>query len=150
MRELFTPRRIKAFTSKILGTDLDSCWLWIGYMNKQGYGSMCVNQKGKVTSLTVQRVSYTLFWGEIPRGLTVDHMCRNRGCANPYHLRAITNRQNVLAGMCQAAQNARKTHCKRGHALSGANVLLIKNGEGGRACRTCAKIHKDAWDLRNR
>lgn len=34
------------------------------------------------------------------------------------------------------SNNARKTHCKRGHPYSGSNLYLHKSGRG-RSCRTC-------------
>lgn len=37
------------------------------------------------------------------------------------------------------AKNARKTHCKRNHALVGAN-LVRKAGGRARACRECIRI----------
>ncbi len=37
--------------------------------------------------------------------------------------------------------NARKTHCKRGHPLSGANLAIAANGS--RQCRACAKIRRE-------
>jgi hypothetical protein len=33
------------------------------------------------------RVSYEIFHGEIPEGRIIDHMCHNKGCVNPDHLR---------------------------------------------------------------
>lgn len=154
MRELFTERRKAAFFKRIAGTRLDECWPWIGHRSKYGYGGFSINEKDKIYAINAHRISYALFFGEIPNSLTVDHLCRNRICVNPYHLRAVTNRQNILAGMCEAAQNARKIRCKRGHLLRGSNLLLA--GISGnhkkirRICRTCAKIRKDAWDERNR
>jgi hypothetical protein len=144
MREMLTDNFRSFFYRRLSGGDLDSCWPWTGYINGDGYGQLCFKRK----TITVQRVAYTLFWGEIPDGRTIDHMCRNRRCGNPYHLRALTNRQNVLAGICSAAQNARKTHCIRGHSLAGENLLVVRGTD--RSCRACAKIHKDAWNSRNR
>ena len=37
--------------------------------------------------------------------------------------------------------NARKTHCKRGHPLSGENLAIGTNGS--RQCRACAKIRRE-------
>jgi hypothetical protein len=38
---------------------------------------------------------------------------------------------------------SRKTHCVRGHPLSGANLLV--RPQGWRACRECQRAHYDKW-----
>lgn len=35
--------------------------------------------------------------GKLTPGLVVDHVCRNRACVNPSHLREVTQRDNALA-----------------------------------------------------
>lgn len=41
------------------------------------------------------RASWTHFFGPIPVGMTVDHVCRERTCVNPDHLRLMTNEDNA-------------------------------------------------------
>jgi hypothetical protein len=63
-------------------------------------------------------------------------------CVNPEHLKAVSMREAVLGGNNPAANNARKTHCVRGHPLSGDNVHFFR-GKGGRThryCRTCKRM----------
>jgi hypothetical protein len=81
------------------------------------------------------RVAYVLSVGPIPKGLTIDHLCRNRGCVNPTHLEAVTQRENTLRSpIALAALNAAKTHCPKGHPYSGANVELRGRSRGCRSC----------------
>lgn len=43
-------------------------------------------------------------------GAVIDHfVCRRRDCVNPEHLRFVTNRENVLAGVGPSAEHARQT-----------------------------------------
>jgi len=78
--------------------------------------------------------------GPIPDGLTIDHLCRNRACVKPAHLEAVSQRVNTLRSpIAVAAINARKTHCKRGHAFDDLNtrVSIGPNGQRRRDCRAC-------------
>jgi HNH endonuclease len=122
----------------------DGCWLWTGTTSHGGYGSFRMDgrQQG------AHRVAYVLFRGPIPDGLTIDHLCRVPGCVNPDHLEAVTMRENTLRGVSKVAQQARKTHCLRGHPLSGDN-LWVRGGK--RFCRTCAAlVHQPNRNARER
>lgn len=68
-----------------------TCWLWTGHVSKSGYGRFRV--KGYAES--AHRVSYEISIGAIPEGLDVDHVCRQKSCVNPDHLRAATRKQNM-------------------------------------------------------
>lgn len=120
------------------------CWEWSGGTNNDGYGQANI---GKVKQ-KVHRVMYEHFIGKIPEGLETDHLCRNRKCANPYHLEPVTHQENTLRGFGITAQNARKTECKQGHPLNEENTYL--NPRGGRRCRICATLNKERWKNKHR
>lgn len=82
------------FWSKVEKTD--GCWEWRGYRSPKGYGEYR-DATGKRT--TAHRISWQLAGHDIPEGLTLDHLCRNRGCVNPDHLEPVTNRENVMRGV---------------------------------------------------
>lgn len=98
-------------------------------------------------------VVYEVYKGKVPDGLDLDHLCKVRHCVNPDHLEPVTRRENVLRGEGLAAINANKTHCKRGHEFSGANLLENinpKNGQPRRACRKCNRIRMEEYLERKR
>ncbi len=58
-------KNIKLFLSHVQKTD--SCWVWTGAKDKDGYGKTCINNK-KDNNRGAHRASYELFKGEIPKG----------------------------------------------------------------------------------
>lgn len=84
------------------------------------------------------RAIYEALRAKIPEHLELDHLCRNPGCVNPWHMEPVTGTVNVLRGVGPTAVNARKTVCIKGHELVGEN--LYHSSTGGRACRACALI----------
>lgn len=112
------------------------CWLWHGSIDKNGYGK-AVRNAGHYRA---HRFSYELLVGPIPRGLQLDHLCRNRSCVNPTHLEIVTNRENWLRGKTPSSMYAKQTHCKHGHLLSGDNVYNWSKRPGWRTCRMCNAI----------
>lgn len=108
------------------------CTLWFGVSLPAGYGRVSV--KGSLR--LAHRVAYELHHGPIPEGLVIDHLCNTPSCINPSHLKATTPAINGARSSSPYSANARKTHCIRGHELSGANLWLGRDGKK-RICRKC-------------
>ncbi len=116
-----------------LKIDKKDCWNWEGNTSQYGYGVW--NKDGK--NHRTHRISYNLYVGEIENGKVIDHLCRNRKCANPNHLEAVTIGENVLRGETLAAKNKNKTHCNYGHEFTKENTRVTRQG---RACSECKRI----------
>lgn len=108
-----------------------ACWMWHGPIDRHGYGKIHSGSRQNSVHLRAHRVAYALFKGLIPEGLTIDHLCRNRLCCNPFHLEAVTAAENVRRGR---NNNREKTHCIHGHEFSEENTYLW---HGKRRCRRC-------------
>jgi hypothetical protein len=83
----------RLFANSVHDPETD-CRLWTGAVTpgpKGGYGKIKVwcREIHKRKNLFAHRVSYTLFIGQIPHFHDIDHICRNRACINPSHLRAV-------------------------------------------------------------
>jgi len=76
---------------------LGSCWIWQGGVTRRGYGYFRISKTPSVQR-DAHRVSYAIFHGEIPEGMTVDHICRNTRCVNPAHLRLLSLSDNTALG----------------------------------------------------
>lgn len=119
------------FWSNVTGDDVRTCWLWTATCGTTGYGKF--KFRGRV--VRAHRHAYELLRAEIPHGLVLDHLCRERACVNPWHLEPVSQRVNVLRGQGVAAVAARKTHCPHGHRYDDSNTVVT--ADGFRRCRTC-------------
>lgn len=122
-----------------------ACWLWTGGTIR-GYGRFMIYRAGRYYHQRPHRISYEHARGPIPDGLTLDHLCKVRNCVAPWHLEPVTATVNAMRGECPPAKNARKTHCAKGHPLSGCNVFrsMRENGAMRRSCMSCMRLWRRA------
>lgn len=111
-----------------------SCWVWVGKLFHNGrYGRF--KFLGRDTSAHI--FSWEWANGPVPKGLELDHLCRNRACVNPAHLEPVTHRENEIRGATVIAANFFKTECHKGHPLSGDNLFIRRDGR--RRCIACKR-----------
>ncbi len=72
------------------------CWLWLGAVDKDGYGVIQGSVNKKVWRDKAHRKSFEHHNGVIPRGKHVLHKCDVPGCINPAHLYLGDPKQNGL------------------------------------------------------
>lgn len=121
------------------------CWEWQGYRMPKGYGQ--IGFGGSV--LLVHRVVWTTLHGPTRTDGFVCHHCDNPPCWNPDHLflgdNEINTQDRVSKGRTRNGLRD-KTHCRRGHLLAGANLLVDKRG--CRSCRTCQNANNRRYRAR--
>lgn len=106
------------------------CWQWTGAISTHGYGVTNFERR----QLRAHQAAYRVWCGEVPQGMQIDHLCRNRACFNPAHLECVTPQENTRRGA------AVKVACPAGHPYDAANTYL--NTRGHRVCRTCVASAK--------
>lgn len=124
----------------------EGCWLWTASIfSTSGYGQFHPTREQTVNA---HRWVYEQAYGEIPKGLQVDHKCHNqedscqggitcphRRCVRLSHLRSVSPRTNTLAGKTRPAAQVKQTHCLRGHPFTEDNTYWYGRKRACRACR---------------
>lgn len=114
---------IERFWARVNRTD--SCWLWTGTRNGNGYGIFTFDNRRSV----VHRFSYREFVGELVAGMEVDHICRVRHCVNPDHLRVTTSGQNHqnISPIGRGRSGYRGVIYKRGRWIARVKVAGVQH-----------------------
>ena len=115
------------------------CWNWTLKL-RNGYG--------KFRGVLAHRLAWEAFIGPVPKGLHLDHVCRNRRCVrpDPKHLEPVTKAENNRRAMAYVQQypgeqvhNNAKRWCVHGHLYTEATTGLDRLGK--RYCKTCRYDH---------
>jgi hypothetical protein len=123
---------MERFISKVEKTE--SCWNWKGATRgKNDYGAVKVD--GKVVS--VHKLFYIKYKGEIPAKLLVSHTCHNKLCVNPDHLKLVTAKENHSDAVQRGTIKPQKNEHLKVHPSQSAY-------RNGCRCEGCKKAHADA------
>lgn len=102
MLRQYTPSDSVRFWAKVQILGLDDCWEWQAARHSSGYGKF---SHGHSRHVAAHRAAYSLAHGQIPPGAHILHSCDNPPCCNPRHLRAGTNRDNILDAVRRGRTN---------------------------------------------
>lgn len=94
------------FFSRVHKTD--GCWIFTGSKDSCGYGLL---RNGNCSR--AHRVSWEIHFGEIPKHLSVLHVCDNPPCVRPDHLFLGTAKENS------------DDKIKKGRGIAGKNKAVI-------------------------
>lgn len=130
-----TPSQLERFWAKVEKQGHDGCWLWTA-SKSDGYGRFGLN--GKLWR--AHRLSWFLAGNALPEDLmnVVDHICFNRSCVRPSHLRVVPNvvnsRRHHPECTCWRVCGFPRKICPSGHDLTPPG-MVTKNGR----CAECKR-----------
>lgn len=124
-------RRSTDFWKRVNKTE--TCWLWTGWVDRDGYGKC--SRDGEQY---VHRWTYKTLVGPIPDGYVIDHLCRVKRCVRPDHLEPVTPGENTLRMMRSLGRFGCATHCPKGHPYDEENTYVSPSGR--RHCRECNRV----------
>lgn len=121
--------RIKRLSRREDRGYLTPCRIFTGKLDTQGYARIYTG--GRPKSRRVHAIVYEHVYGPAMPGYELHHRCEQRDCHEPLHIVELTPGQH--------GATRRRTHCRQGHALSGANLHTYTRADGyvTRICRTC-------------
>ena len=135
------------------------CWEWIGAVDNSGYGVLdasCISavlgwepktRTGKRKQVRAHRVFWVRYREPIPEGMVLDHLCRNRICVNPEHLRVVTRAVNSTENsLSPTAINKGKTHCGK----CGGELSTVPAPRPQRRCIPCRIAYQRKYYAQNR
>lgn len=137
---------------------MSECVIWHKCKNEKGYGQEFLN--GKNTK--AHRAVWIRAYGEIAKGMVIDHICHNeaaakgecaggvtclhRACVNLDHLRMTTSSDNVLSGIWGIDT---KATCPKGHDYRDENNIMVRKS-GKRECAQCNRERASMNYYKNR
>jgi hypothetical protein len=121
------------FDASVCPAPPSDCLLWVGAHDENGYGRIGFESGTKLST----HAAWYLATGEWPKDCLL-HRCDTPACVAFSHLREGSQADNVADMMAKGRHvYHRKTHCDRGHPLSGDNLRL--RPDGTRNCAECVR-----------
>lgn len=65
-------------------------------VNQKGYHFVVLSNKGKQSTISIHRVVFETFKGEIPHGFEINHIDGNKSHNNIINLELVTHRENMI------------------------------------------------------
>ncbi|MDN4616432.1 HNH endonuclease signature motif containing protein [Leifsonia sp. F6_8S_P_1B] len=137
----------------------NGCWISRYSVSTHGYAQIgwSLPKEERRTAarnamVLAHRAAWTAIHGQVPLGMTIDHICKERRCVNPDHLRLLPN-----------FENARRTNghdwpmgvCANGHPNTQLRPVSATAKAGGRrgglGCADCYRLYhlRHNWRRRN-
>lgn len=102
--------KITPFEDRYMPEPNTGCFLWLGEVDKDGYGKLHVARTG---TRVAHRIAWQRAHGKIPCGALVCHRCDTPSCVNPNHLFLGSQRDNIRDAVRKGRMSSGDRHYKR-------------------------------------
>lgn len=120
------------------------CWNWLLGKDSSGYGLTKIVVDGVRRTIGAHRAVYQENKGPIPKGLELDHLCRNRKCVNPNHLEPVTDTENARRGDATKLTPELVREIRTQREL-GVQYPILKKRYGMSFCALWSLIERKTW-----
>jgi len=104
-----------------------TCITSLGRVAKASNGYSMVYDKNKKKNVKTHRWIFEQFFGEIPLGLVVMHLCDNRACTNIKHLKLGTQSENLSDMYAKKRGGIRNLPTGESHHMTKLTLTQVKS-----------------------
>ena len=122
------PLRVRL--DRFLELQSNGCLLFTGCVQSRGYGSL----GDGVRTVLAHKLAWETTNGKVPEGFRLLHMCHEKLCCEPEHMRLLARSEHGRRSMEFI------THCARGHLRTPLTSETRKNGRV--RCICCSRVEK--------
>ena len=130
---IIIPERVAARAATRFVVDERGCHISTYSVASHGYAQIGWADGDYRQVVTAHRAAWVHVNGQIPEGMTVDHLCKGRRCVNVDHLRLLSNYENARR---TSGRDWPLGECVNGH--SNDHLFLADGGRKVR-CRICVQ-----------
>lgn len=94
--------------------------------------------------VTAHRAAWAHVNGQIPEGMTIDHLCKTRPCVRVDHLRLLSNYENARR---TGGRDWPLGQCVNGHPNE---YLGLVDGSKKMRCTICHRAEKTRYEMKKR
>lgn len=136
------PERVALRAYERVEVDESGCWISTYSVASHGYAQIGWQAGGSRHVVLAHRAAWVHLNGQMPVGVTLDHLCKVRRCVNPDHLRLLSNVENARRNQ---GDDFPMGQCRNGHPNT-AQVRVARRSKSGerRWGYTCGQCMNDA------
>lgn len=135
----------------------DGCWISKYSVMSTGYAQigwwvkeadLRPGRRGRNEMVLAHRAAWVAVNGQVPLGMTIDHLCKVRRCVNPEHMRLLPNYENARR---TSGRDWPLGFCVNGHdATHLIEVTRSANAKGtATVCGICLQDSRGKWEMNN-